>query len=273
MSSSSRAIPSGRPPRPRSRAPARAHLGPALPGVPLVAGTALDFAEINRDTSLLGFLDAIAYSIDPQAHASDDRSLVETLEIQAETVESARVLSGGLGLPVIVGPVSLGPRRAAEADSRQSSLFGAAWTVGSLHRLAQAGAESVTLFETTGSRGVVGLDRVPPLYHVLRAVGEWRDALLVPAEPSDALAAEVLALHCGGGLALLVSNLGQDATRVRIGPLPAGEISLQLLAADPNDSACSAPEGFRQHGGWWRTGTADLCVELPPYATARLEVR
>ena len=249
---------------------ARAQLAPALPGVPLVAGTALDFAEVNRDASALGRLDAIAYSIDPQAHATDDRSLVETLAAQGETVASARALSGGL--PVVVGPVTLGPRRAAQVDPRHASLFAAAWTVGSMHRLAQAGAESVTFFATTGPAGVVSAGPVLPLYHVLRTAGEWRDALLVPATSSDPLAVEALAVQRGNDLALLVANLQSHPVDVTIRPLPAGEVSLGVLAADSSERGCSDPEGFRDGGHWRRTGVGSLLVELPACATAQIYV-
>ena len=40
-------------------------------------------------------------------------------------------------------------------DVRQSSLFGAAWTAGSLKYVAETGASSVTYYETTGWRGVL----------------------------------------------------------------------------------------------------------------------
>ena len=241
---------------------ARAHLGVALPGVPLVAGTALDFAEINREASALGRLDAIAYSIDPQAHATDDRSLVETLETQAETVESARALSGGL--PVVVGPVTLGPRRGPGVDPRHASLFGAAWTVGSLRRLAQAEAEAVTYFETTGPRGVVNPFESPPLYHVLRAAGEWGDALLVPAASSDPLAVEALAVQRGNELALLVANLRAHPVRVSVGPLPAGEVSLRVLTASG---------GFGDDRAGRGAGAGELILGLPACATARIDVQ
>jgi D-apionolactonase len=220
-------------------AAARAQLGPALPGVVLAGGTAGDFVELNRGQSDLGLLDAIAYSIDPQAHAFDDRSLIETLEAQGETVETARALSGGL--PVVVGPVTLGPRRAEAGDPRQASRFGAAWTVGSVHRLSAAGAGSITYFEATGARGVAGGARMPPVYNVLRALGEWRGARLVAVETSDPLALEVLAVERDATVSLLVSSLHPRARRVRIDPHTAG----------------------RAAGGM---------IDLPAFATTRIEL-
>jgi D-apionolactonase len=190
-------------------AAAREHLGSALPGVTLVSGTAGDFVELNRGRGALGLLDAIAYSIDPQAHAFDDRSLIETLDAQAETVVSAQALSGGL--PVVVGPVTLGPRRAAGVDQRQALPFGAAWTVGSLHRL--SAAASITYYEATGPRGVTRSDQIGA---VLSTLAEWRGARIVAAETSDPLALEVLAVEHAGSVSMLLASLHPRARRVRV---------------------------------------------------------
>jgi hypothetical protein len=40
-------------------------------------------------------------------------------------------------------------------DARQMSLFGAAWTLGAIARLAQSEAARLTFYETTGWRGVM----------------------------------------------------------------------------------------------------------------------
>ena len=40
-------------------------------------------------------------------------------------------------------------------DVRQPSLFGAAWTLGSVAALAAAGADAITYYDTQGPAGVV----------------------------------------------------------------------------------------------------------------------
>src|SRR5260370_39136305 len=98
-------------------------------------------------------LDLVSYSLTPQVHAFDDASLVENLEGQRATVESAREFIGDRRLAV--SPVTLRPRLSpngegpapvsvpgelpSQVDPRQMSLFGAASTVGSLGNLAAAG--------------------------------------------------------------------------------------------------------------------------------------
>jgi hypothetical protein len=145
-------------------------------GAPLVGGTDFYFTEINRTRPPLDLLDGVCFSITPQVHAFDDKSLMETLETQATVVENARRFCGGL--PIHVTPVTFKKRRNSDAtganlegapdelppdvDARQMSLFGAAWTLGSLKALTEAGAASVTYYETTGMKGVMQQENAKP---------------------------------------------------------------------------------------------------------------
>ena len=137
-----------------------------LPRVTIVGGTNAYFAELNRNRPVSRF--PAAFSINPQVHAFDDLSLIENLEAQPETIHSARQFctSG-----VHVSPVTLRPRSNPNAttltvessdrlpssvDTRQRTLLGAAWTVGSLARLLpEAGIESLTYYETVGWKGLL----------------------------------------------------------------------------------------------------------------------
>ena len=73
--------------------------------IPLVAGTLANFRELNQARLPWERLDGVCFSAHPQEHASDNASLVESLEGLASAVESARVLA--LGRPVEVGPITL----------------------------------------------------------------------------------------------------------------------------------------------------------------------
>lgn len=64
---------------------AEGHLVPQ--GFRLATGTNAYFAELNRQRPPRGM--TVCYSFNPQVHAFDDLSLMETLEAQASTVESA----------------------------------------------------------------------------------------------------------------------------------------------------------------------------------------
>ena len=185
-------------------------------GLPAAAGggSRTDFAQLNMQAALIPFAELAfaTYAINPQVHAFDDLSIVETLGAQATTVDSARALAGDR--PVVVGPVTLRPRfnpnatapeappppgaAPPQADPRQTAPFAAAWTVGSLHRLAAAGAAALTYFETAGPCGVVDASGAPyPVYEVLAAVAPSAGAELLDVTLRDPLAVEALALRRG----------------------------------------------------------------------------
>ena len=196
------------------------------------SGSAADFYYLNQNPPRTGELDFLVYAIHPQEHSFDDRSLVETLPIQASTVARARRLGGGC--PVHVSPVSLKPRfRAAatgpepatapgklppQVDIRQASLFGAGWTVISLKYLAEAGAASVTFYETSGWRGVVETDAgspapfpslpgaVFPLYHVFGDFAEFRGGDILPSKSTDPLVVDGLVLEKHGRRRIIMVN-------------------------------------------------------------------
>lgn len=252
---------------------ARARLGDAAPAALFAGGTNVYFNELNRNRPALGALDAVAYSVNPQIHAFDEASLTEALEGQADTVTSARLFCGNL--PIIVSPVTLKPRFNAvatvpegdrpphalpdEVDPRQMSLFGAAWTVGSVKRLAESGASSLTYYETTGWRGVMETEAgsppaapfpswpgvVFPLYHVLADVAAWGDGDLLDCRSSDSLTVNALAARVGGALHLLVANMTPRERRVTLTPIRGQRVELRRLNDDSAVAAGAHPIRFR----------------------------
>jgi D-apionolactonase len=127
----------------------REQLGSAIAGVPVAGGTWSHFSELNRSHPDRVGIDEVAFSISPQVHAFDERSMMETLEIQAQIVRGARVFSGQL--PIVVSPVSLKPHEPGrrEIDPRSAQPFGAAWTLGSLAALVPSRVGSLT-YEPNG---------------------------------------------------------------------------------------------------------------------------
>lgn len=211
---------------------------------PVGGGTNAYFTELNRERPPVESLACVTYSINPQVHAFDNASLVETLEAQRWTVESARTFSDGL--PISVSPITLRPRfnpnatgpepeaesgtLPAQVDARQMSLFGAGWTLGSLKYLSEAGVRSLTYYETTGWRGVQEVDTgcaepalfpskpqsVFPLYHVLAYWGGMRGGEVVPSVSSDALRVESAILRKGNWVRFLLANMTGDEQTVRV---------------------------------------------------------
>jgi hypothetical protein len=257
-------------------------------GTEVVAGgTDMYFTELNRTRPQADEPDAIFYSIVAQIHAFDDVSVVETLEAQAETVESAHAFAEGK--PVVVSPVTLrrrsNPHATAEevgpapgelpdaVDPRQLSLLGAAWTAGSIKYLAASGAASVTYFETAGWRGVVEREsgsplperfpsrpgQVFPLYHVLADAGEWKDAELLECNSTRPLDVVGLAVRQNGSVSLLVANLKADPVTARIEGIDGAGIVQRL-------DERSAPERAEAER------VEDVSrLELSPFETVRID--
>lgn len=219
-----------------------------FPGAAAGTGTDANFAELNRNRPPPGGQDFLAYSVNPQVHAADPLSLVENLEGQKYTVLSAR--SFAADKPISVTPVTLKPRFNIDAtaedrketpagalpsryDHRQPSLFCAGWTLGSLKYLAEAGAGSVTYFETMGRGGIIHGFNQPlspgifkashgelyPVYYFFRELLKYKDYRIRATESSHPLRFSSLLLQGKDEQILALAN--HTGTRQRI-MLPAG---------------------------------------------------
>ena len=279
---------------------ARSTLGPRIPNVPICGGTNLNFAEINRWRPELSELDGVAYAINPQVHSFDERSLVENLEGQRDTVISAQVFCGKR--PVVISPITLKPRFNPDAigpepppfpgelpsavDGRQMSLFAAAWTVGSIKQLAEAGASSLTFYETTGWRGLKETDggcplpgvfrsfpgMVFPVYHVFADVADLKDKELISCNSSDPLKIQALAVQTGESLHMLVANLTDEPQQCAIAPVGAGRALVRTLDASRALQAMTHAEEFRSEAKVEIPVTdSALAITLQPYSTLRID--
>ena len=250
----------------------RAALAGPAPDAAYLGGTEIYFTEVNRTRPQLETWDGVCYSISPQIHAFTDTDVMENLDAQAETVRSARALAGEK--LVAISPITLRrrfnfhaagdppPTPAGElpdaVDVRQSSLFGAAWTAGSLKYVSESGASSVTYYESTGWLGVVErttggelperfrsvAGQVFPLYHPLADAIEWSGAEVIGCDSSNVLAVVGLAVRTNDAPTLLVANLTPSAQDVAIDGLD-GELKLRRLNESTAAGAASDPASFR----------------------------
>lgn len=206
---------------------ARRFLQQAAPESLFLGGTDAYFAELNRGRPALTGADGAVYSVNPQVHAFDDASLMETPIAQAETVRSSRHLYPDLAL--WVSPVTLKPRfnpdttgpgkaRTETPDSRQKSPLAAAWTVSSIKNLAEAGAAGMTYFETTGACGVMEADggEVFPVYQALAEISTYAGGLVLPAVSSRPRRVTCLALRRGRSMSLILANMTSEPQTVRL---------------------------------------------------------
>lgn len=255
---------------------ARAALHEVDPSIPFCAGTNTDFIFMKRSFPPLEQTDRLTFAICPQVHAFDNASLVETLEVQGDAVRSARRLSQGR--PVCVSPVTLkmrfnpyatGPAPdlppgalPPQVDARQMSLFGAAWTLGSFKYLAEAGAASVTYYETSGWCGVMEAQSsspapeafpslaggVFPLYHVLADIGEFTGGRVILVNSSHPLRVVGMLLQKDGRERMLLANFSPVPQRVRICGLR-GPLIVRVMGEHSYVRAVLRPEAFRAEKG------------------------
>ena len=276
----------------------RSALAEALPDAAFVGGTEIYFTEINRTRPEHATWDGICYSITPQIHAFTDVDVVENLDAQAETVRSARAFAGDGA--VVVSPITMRRRVNFHAagdpppdvlgelpdsvDVRQSSLLGAAWTAGSLKYVAEAGASSVTYYETTGWRGVLerawgselpdafrsAAGEAFPLYHPLADGIEWEGAEVLACESSDVLAAVGFAVRSEeGGTRLLVANLAPREQEIVVAPVT-GALTLRRLNASTAADAAANPAAFRRYSETVQPA-GELELALDPYEVVRVD--
>lgn len=277
---------------------AREKLIPFHPEVRLGAGTDAYFAEINRGHPPKD-IEVLCYSVNPQVHANDNLTIIENLEGMEATVESARLV--GQEHPIAIGPVTLRPRfnpnatgpetetlpgdLPARVDSRQMSLFGAGWTVGTLRALARPGVYSITYYETTGRLGVIEREKDPPLhrrfpsmpgwafplYHVLADAGEFAGAGVLPWISGNNLVIDGIGLTKGNRTRILLANLTDQVQKVRLAcPLFKGEVRVKRLDETNVMVAMTTADAFRADTGSVASGQP-LEIDLHPYAVCRVD--
>jgi hypothetical protein len=265
-------------PNARWLALARQHLGKKAV---LYGGTNLFFTELNRgrpDAATLRLVDGLCYSFNPQVHAFDNASIAESPEAQAETIRTYKTFSKGK--PLAITPITLKPRwslgdpgpepsdKAGEFDPRQMALFGAAWTVASLSQIAAAGADSITIYETAGKRGVLAGAHVFPMYHVFADVAEFGQQG-VATKSSDPLRVEGLALRKGKRVRVILANLTDQPQTVKLRGL-GPKAKVKVLDASNAEAAMKRPEAWRAAPSAPLNGQT---ITLPRYAVARIDSR
>lgn len=271
----------------------------AFPKTKIGGGTDAYFAEINRQRPSVGMLDFLAFSINPQVHAFDNASLIETLEAQSYVMQSAqKIASGKL---VHITPVTFKPRfnpnatepepeplpgqLSAQTDVRQMSLFGAGWTLGSLKYLSESGARSLTFFETVGTKGIMRDEnrsssspkfmaphKIFPIYAVFKDVLEFSGAEVLSSKSNKPLQFDGIVLKKGNDLRILLVNFLNSEIMVSI-PAVEGRITFRQL-----DSACLRNEDwlnvlYTNSSIMTYSKENNLSVVLHPFAIITIDIK
>jgi D-apionolactonase len=242
----------------------------------------------------------VSYSVNPQVHAFDVSSLMETLEGQSWTVSSAhKIYKDNL---VGISPITLKPRFNPDAivpestepgelpsqvDPRQISLFAACWAAGSVKELAESNAHSLTYFETVGWRGLMESEEpadrtgkflskpgmVFPVYHVLCDICEMLPGIIRMTKSTRPLTVSALCMVRGRSARILIGNLTWEPQEVLLRKIGTTQVWIKRLNEDVAEDAMFSPEKFRGDSGTIRSldNSGDLELSLLPYEVARVD--
>jgi hypothetical protein len=254
---------------------------------PVGGGTDSDFFQLNNNRPPASLLDFVSVPMRPLAHQFDDVTLFENLAGQTAVMEALAAIYPGV--PRYVSPVSFrtraqkGPpmpsdQMPAQADVRQMSLVAAAWTLGCVGTLAEAGAVGVTLFQTLGLRGVMETaagsgvpgvfhsfpGMVYPVWQVLTALRGGGRYLPLSADVAGKVRGFVVERE--GSRRIFLANQTSRPQRVKLAGLRGGVGPFRVMDAAVAGSAVRAPEAFGSDGPVVTAG--DGVITLGAYASA-----
>jgi hypothetical protein len=255
----------------------------AFPDVRLGGGMLSYFTELNRKRVPADQLDFITHCTCPIVHASDDLSVMQSLEALTPIVRSARAIYGEK--PYRIGPSTIPMRQnpygsatkdnpdlmriaMAHRDPRHTALFAAAWAVGYAARVAPAGLEQLVLSAFVGPFGLIAEAGEPvaeggarPLFHVVKALVALAGLPSLSVHGGDESRLAALAVRKPGGrIAALAANLT---------PQPI-EVDLSVVAGQGAAVAILDGESIGTAEGWRAAGAIRESLELLPYAVAKI---
>jgi hypothetical protein len=150
---------------------------------------------------------------------------------------------------------------------------------GSVNALANAGADTLTFFETTGWKGLVERRGHPlrvsafhswpgmvfPVYHVLADIAEFRGGEILSVAVDDGLRVQALALRDGDRVRVILANMTGDAVQVAL-PIPGrGEARMRRLDDESVFQAASAPREYRAVAQPLGEAGPAVSIDLPPH--------
>jgi hypothetical protein len=249
-----------------------------FPQAEIGIGTDLYFAEFNRSPPPPG-ADFAFWTVNPTVHAVADDSVMETLRALRSQVETARAIAPRL--PLWCAPLTLRKRvtphttrpetNPPAADPRQRGLFGAAFTLGQIAAWAEAGLDTLVLYQPKGPAGLMSgpsgsaIDRkgagptVFPLFHILSGLTSNAPLYAIRNPVPGRIAA--LATE----EAVWIANLTADPLEVLL--VGRAQSHFRLLDEHSLAKASAAAPNF------WRSAAAPLPhgpIKLSAYAVIRV---
>lgn len=204
----------------------------AFPGVAIGGGVLTNFTELNRNPLPSNLFDFVTHSLCPTVHASDDLSVMETLESLPWIFDSVRHMVGDL--PYHIGPTSISARSnpygkgltpnpqnirtcLAEKDPRENGLYSAVWSFGVIAACAKSGIKNVAIRNLSSPALIV-------VGWLARVAGNHRLDTIC-SQPSKIAA---LACEFESGTALWIANLSRETHVVELSGL-SGKLRMQRI--------------------------------------------
>jgi D-apionolactonase len=250
-----------------------------LPGVEIFAGTDAFFTELNRFPVDASQLDGVSYSINPQVHAFDDTSLIETLEAQSYTVTSAKTIFPEK--KISLSPVtfhmrwnpnttdpSIPPRQPTGwSDKRQFTFFGACWWLISLKYLAESEVNSICFFDLIGKNGWMKKAKgtgdpytTSPALNVLTSVMAYKDGRIRMSESSEPLLVDAIVIEISGKSICLAVNWSSSEMLTQF---PEGFFPVRFSVSSDDDTGPFEWKPWEER--------SDSMIKLPAKSLTQLE--
>ncbi|MEM7512848.1 MAG: hypothetical protein AAF388_18105 [Bacteroidota bacterium] len=263
-----------------------------FPKAKIGAGTNAYFTHLNRERFSVKEIDHLVFSVNPQVHAVDHATMVENLNTIQHSISSTREFAEGKN--VHVGPISLKMRWNPDAigeiepvegglpynaDLRQMSMFGAAWTLGMINQLIKAKADRATFFETVGVRGLMQaehpayLDLFPakpgqryPVFWLFRQILSNKTSAFRVVEASDPLSFTGLAFENGQNKTILLGSFSREEVEIM---LPEEFQQGEVMILTVEDMMKFGESGEVDKTGMPARGNT---LVLPPFGLAKLQL-
>lgn len=224
-------------------------------------GTNLYFTELNRQPPDTSDLDVVNFSMNPQVHSFDNRTIIQNAHTAMVIAQNAPRLAGQA--QISVGPITLRPRFNPNAtnpasdvsndglppsvDCRQPTWFAAAWAALSIGFLAGPGTiDSVTYFETVGPRGVLEARSADPypVHSLFAALAGQTSVRMCASSHPEICDALIIEGNSDGsaGSRVIIANLSASEHEIQLH----GFLNERITAAPHNLTIVDMPGG--NHG-------------------------
>ncbi|TDB59546.1 hypothetical protein [Arundinibacter roseus] len=192
-----------------------------FPAIPVGYGTQQFFAELNRNRPTHEAFDFVSFSVNPQVHAFDFRTIIENCEAQAYTIHTAQSFVDSTK-SIHCSPLTFRVRDSAYAhDPRLHTDFAAAYMLLSLRYL--AGVSQLTLFETHGENGLMpaagdeSRRKTFPVFDYLKQIKLFKPTLLGLTHSSNPRCCDCLLLQNEAGeKRYYVINFSTQKCKIRL---------------------------------------------------------